>query len=88
MIRVFLKNGVGITHVNSITYRVSPNYVTLLDHLGNETAIYNTDSIAGVAKLPEEYDNCKDQLIREDIEKIMHGIDEKVIQDLDDGFYR
>lgn len=83
MIRVFLKNGVGITHVNSVNYSITVDYITLWDDSGHKTATYIANNVAGVAKLPEEYDDCKDQLIREDIEKTIHGVDDCFIDDCD-----
>lgn len=71
MIKVFLKNGVSILHADSTNYsfNLSGNLVYINDDCGNPNGFYILDNIAGVCKMPKEFDEYRDQWVKEALEK-------------------
>lgn len=68
MVRIFLPNGKYITHVDSDTYFLQGKMISIRN---SETkcanAIYNVNNIAGVAVLPKECDQYRDQYLYTEI---------------------
>lgn len=69
MIKVLLKNGESILHVDSDQYSLNGSLVSIQNCLGNENGFYVIDNIAGISIMPKEFDEYRDQWVKEALEK-------------------